>query len=457
MSFFIKKINFIFFTILFLGFGYIFYSTSFNLSPVNAQVNVDEAERRLREELAKLEEQQAILEASLREQKTKTASIQRDVNILNDQIRQAELNIRRKNLEIENLKGNILVKEGTVSELNNKMEKSKNALAQLIRQSNKASNTSLVEILLIHDNLSDFFTDVDSISNIQIQLDELFYQTLDIKNQTEDEKERLAAQQRKELDLKKEIENQKGVVAVKKNEQDTLLNISKKSESAYEQFISEKRAQASAIRTALFQLRDGAGIPFGEALRYAEAASRATGVRTALILAILKQESDLGKSLGSCVIVDLASGRTRGINSGTVFNNGIHPTRDLPLLQTIVRDLGKDPLQTRVSCPFGGGYGGAMGPSQFIPSTWNMYIARLKQIFGIHPDPWNPQHSIMATGLLMRDNGAAAGGYTAERTAALKYYAGGNWNLPQNAFYGNSVLAHATEFQRQIDFLAEVE
>ena len=73
------------------------------------------------------------------------------------------------------------------------------------------------------------------------------------------------------------------------------------------------------------------------------------------------------------------------------------------------------------------------------------------------PDPWNPEHAFTATALYVKDLGAAAGGYTAERTAALKYYAGGNWSNPANAFYGDSVLGHATGFQEQLDFLDDVE
>jgi membrane-bound lytic murein transglycosylase B len=120
--------------------------------------------------------------------------------------------------------------------------------------------------------------------------------------------------------------------------------------------------------------------------------------------------------------------------------------------------LGLDPDTTPLSCPWGNGWGGAMGPSQFIPTTWQAYEARIASAVGVRtPNPWDPEHAIMATAIYMKDLGAAAGGYTAERTAALKYYAGGNWNLPQNAFYGNGVLAHATEMQRQIDFLEDVD
>jgi hypothetical protein len=63
----------------------------------------------------------------------------------------------------------------------------------------------------------------------------------------------------------------------------------------------------------------------------------------------------------------------------------------------------------------------------------------------------------MATAIYMADLGANAQTYSAEHMAAQKYYAGSNWSLPQNQFYGNQVMAHADTFQSNIDFLATVK
>jgi len=427
----------------------------------------DAMEKQLCDEYKRLQEEEAILQSSLNVQKSESASIQRDLGILTDQIRKAQVSIEQRNLAIRRLGSDIELKDQTVSELNDKIDRSRDALAQLIRRTHQLDNTSMVEIMLAEQNLSEFFVNIDTYNQLQHSLDTLVNEIREIRGLTEEERIALERKQNAEQDVKAEIEAQKRQVEVKENEKDRLLRVSRQAEASYEQVLAEKRQRASQIRAALFQLRDVDGISFGDAVRYANAASQRTGVRSSFILAILTQESNLGKHLGSCVIYDLESGKSQGVNTGRVFNQGIHPTRDLPPLQVVLRDLGRDPLKTRISCPLitelpdGGfresGYGGAMGPSQFIPSTWQLYMGQLRDIFGTHPDPWNPEHAIMATGLLLRDNGAAAGGYTAERTAALKYYAGGNWNAAHNAFYGNQVMNHVLDIQTKIDFLIEVE
>jgi membrane-bound lytic murein transglycosylase B len=129
------------------------------------------------------------------------------------------------------------------------------------------------------------------------------------------------------------------------------------------------------------------------------------------------------------------------------------PDRDVPYFLDMMARLGKDPYGTPVSCPQSIGYGGAMGPTQFIPSTWKGYESRIATAYGVTVgDPWNPEHAIMATALFLQDLGAARGGYTAEREAAGRYYAGGNW-MAYGLGYAASVLAHAETYQNDINFL----
>lgn len=408
------------------------------------------------EELKRLEEEERQLQASLNTQKSKSATIERDVNILTDQIKQAQLNINKKNVSISQIGQDIALKDQTVKQLNEKMDRGKDSLAQLIKKTNEYDNISLAEIVLAEDNLSDFFVNVDEYFIIQESLEKLFDEIREIRGLTEEERIKLEQKKIEEADAKAEIEAQKRVVQTKEAEKKNVLAISKQAEATYEQVLVEKRQRAASIRAALFQLRDAAGISFGDALKYAEAASRATGVRTAFILAILKQESDLGKNVGTCNRAgDPPNKKWNVIMPGPTDGSW---RDDQTVFKRITKQLGLDIESTPLSCPIAGGWGGAMGPSQFIPTTWQSYEAKIANALGVSvPNPWNPQHAFTATALYVKDLGAAAGGFTAEKTAALKYYAGSNWGLPQNQFYGNSVMSHAANFQEQIDFLKEVD
>ena len=131
------------------------------------------------------------------------------------------------------------------------------------------------------------------------------------------------------------------------------------------------------------------------------------------------------------------------------------PTRDVAPFLEIVKSLGRDPHTTRVSCPWTIGYGGAMGPSQFIASTWVMYKSRLASVLNkTNPDPWKPQDAITATALFVGDLGAGAQTYTAERNAACRYYSGSACG-PNSAFYGDQVVSRANKIQADIDILQQ--
>ncbi|MEX2029259.1 MAG: lytic murein transglycosylase [Candidatus Paceibacterota bacterium] len=407
-----------------------------------------------RGELAAIEAELVKLLDLQKAQKKQTGTLIGDVNYLNSQINALRAKIQARSLVIAQLKVNITEKTNTINSLSQKIAREHESLAKLLRNTHEFDNENIVYLVLSDASLSNFYNDLESYASIKQAVQDSVDVIKGAKTQTEIAKQDLEKKQNAETDAKVELENAQRKVAVSEAEKKKLLSISKDTEVAYQKLAAEKKARADKIRAALFPLRDAGAIPFGTALMYAENAEKITGVRPAFVLAILQQESNMGANVGSCVIANLMTGETRGVNSGTIFPNGIHPTRDLPLLQTIVTELGRNPLITRVSCPIGSGYGGAMGPTQFIPSTWNGMKSRVAAALNkTTPDPWNPQDAIMASSLYLKELGANAGGYTAERTAALKYYAGGNWSKPSNAFYGDQVMGRVTAIQANIDLL----
>ncbi|MFH1200767.1 MAG: lytic murein transglycosylase [bacterium] len=422
------------------------------LNTASSQIDKDFCQN----ELNALMKEQADLEATLKVQQKQTGTLKGDVAALTTQINALKIKIKARGLVIAQLKVNIAEKVSTIQSLSEKIDREHESLAQLLRNTNEFDNNNLVNLVLSNDSISNFYSDLESYNSIKQAIKDSVDIINGIKTQTEAAKQDLQKKQDAEIDAKAELESAQKTVVKSEAEKKQLLAISKNKEAEYQKLAAQKKAKADKIRAALFPLRDSQAIPFGTALLYAENAQKKTGVRSAFVLAILQQESNMGADVGSCVITNLSTGETKGINYGTVFPNGIHPTRDLPFLQSIVEELGRNPLTTRVSCPLAsGGYGGAIGPTQFLPSTWNGIKQKIANALGKNlPDPWIPEDAIMASSIYLSELGAGAGGYTAERTAALKYYAGSNWNKKANAFYGNQVMQRVTTIQSNIDLLS---
>lgn len=421
-----------------------------------AQVDVAQKRAQLEQELEGIETEIEVQQILLQGKQKERVSIERDVSILNTKIDKAQLEIRSRNITIDRLDGDIDKKELNIVELNTKLEREKESLAQLIRKTNEIDDFSLVEIVLSKENISDFFSDLESFDSIKESLSVSFKEIAKTKGETFEQVESLEEKVSDQLELREIDVLQKRKIEVQENEKQKILDVTKGVENVYKNIIKQKQKSAAEIRTALFSLRGSAAIPFDKAYQYALDASAITGVRPALILGVIAQESNLGENVGQCLITnEPKKGDGKGVNTGRFFSGVMKPTRDVDPFMEIVNKLGINPYSQVVSCPPSYGYGGAMGPAQFIPSTWVLYEDRVGRATGqVPPNPWDPRTAFVASAMLMMDNGADKGTYYSERLAALRYFAGWrNASKPAYAFYGDGVMELAEKHQKSIDIL----
>lgn len=426
---------------------------------VNSTVHAQSAELTpqqradLQAELAKVEAEQKQAAIELANAQNKSASLSRDISVLGAKIRSAELEIKAKNILIQSLGNDISQKEKKIDLLENRIEKNKDTLAQILRKTDELDDITLPELFLSNSSLANLVQDLDQFESVQYGLKNTFEQIRSDKDSTTAEKEALDERRNKEMDAKYVIQQQQKNIESNQKEQKQLLAISKGTEKSYQNLIAEKQARAAQIRSALFSLRDAAAIPFGQALEYAKLASQKTGVRPALILAIITQESNLGSNVGKCYVTDMQTGSGINAKTGNAINKVMNPSRDIPPFTTILSQIGGEPTKQVVSCPLEIGWGGAMGPAQFIPSTWMLFKDRVASAVGISgmPDPWNPHHAFTASAVYLGDLGAVSGSYTGERNAACRYYSGKSCGAVRgNTTYGNSVMALADNIQRNM-------
>ncbi|MBM2818303.1 MAG: 2 protein [Parcubacteria group bacterium] len=435
------------------------FANSYNI--LSAQTSADPIsakEEELKKELENIEKEILIQNEILKSKQRESVSIERDISILNAKIKEAQLNIKAKNLKISGLSKDIAVKSKDIESLEQKIEKGKDSIGDLLRKSYQIDDTSLLTVALSDNDLSQFFIDIDSFDSIKRSLQFTLEDVRETKGLTEKQKESLNARKDQETDAKVAIESEKRKVEKNEGEKKQLLGINRKQEKAYKEILKEREAKAAKIRNALFALRDTSAIPFGKALEYANLASSKTGVRPAFLLEILTQESNLGQNIGSCYLKSASTGEGVSLKSGNSFPNVMKPGRDVNPFMEITKEVGRDPYTTPVSCPQAGvgGWGGAMGPSQFIPSTWQLFKERIAGIVGkLIPNPWDPKDAIIASSIYLGDLGADSGSYSAEKNAACKYYSGKSCSQSKWAStYGNQVMNKAQNIQEtMIDIL----
>ncbi len=409
-----------------------------------------------RAELAQTEADIAKWQDILNNTKANTKSLQNEAALLNAKIKEAQANIKKKNIAIAQLGVDIQNRVKKIGALEEKINRGHESLAQLIRQTNQIDQTSLPEVVLGNENISEFFSDIDTFQIINRSLKDLFSQIRETKNLTEKEKEALDKKKDQELDTKASIEAQKKQVEVNEKEKQYLISVNKTQEKTYSQVIADRQAKANEIRSKLFKLAGGgAAIPFETALAYAQSAASRTGtsIEPAFVLAVLTQESNLGANVGKCYVTDINAGTGTNTTGTKTFSNLMKAPRDTVPFMDILNRLGYSMEKTVVSCPIAGvaGYGGAMGPAQFIPSTWKIFEDRLKSALGRDSNPWNAEDAFTASAMYLSDLGGASGTYSGEIRAACKYYGSGG----SSCSYGKSVMKLRDSIEADIEYLQQ--
>lgn len=396
-------------------------------------------------EYNRLEAERKEAEAAAAAEQAKSSSYERDIALLRAKIKAAQLDIQAKTLLIQTLGNDIVGKQRHINDLEGRIAKGKQTLADLLRRTNEIDDASLPEIILSQATVTGFLEDVDSFQAVQEGLRLRFEQIRSDQNETAAEKSALTNRQNAEVDARYSIQQQQKKVEANQKELQVLLNISEQNKKTYSSLAAQKAQQAAQILAALFPLAGSKAIPFGEALKYAKVVQESTGIQPAFLLALLKQETNIGGNVGTCYLTDTATGAGINTRTNAAVPNVMKGTRDVQPFLTITKSLGYDYKTTVVSCPQSIGYGGAMGPAQFIPSTWMIFKDRIAKAVGVAvANPWKPLDAFMASAMYLSDLGGAstkAVSTTAQKNAACRYYSGRTCGaVTGSTSYANNIL-----------------
>lgn len=395
------------------------------------------------------QEKSAEIEKDINKTETEKKTLENQIYILKNKIKQLDYQIYQNNLMVKDLSFQIGDTETSIEKTSLKIEDSKNQLSQILREIYEQDQRSTIEILIGEGEFSDFFDNLVALESLNSKNQELLKSIKDLKTSLEVQKQSLD-EEKGELEriVKVQTLQKQESDATKKNQEYYL----KLTEAEYQKQLKEKeevQKKAAEIRSRIFEL---IGVPkaptFGEALELAKYVEKVTGIRPAFLLAVLTQESNIGKNVGQCYLKNAKTGTGVVAYNGKEISKVMSPTRDVPSFLKVCEELGRDPYNTPVSCPMSYGWGGAMGPGQFIPSTWVLYEDKIQAAIGKSPDPWDIKDAFVATGIYLKE----LGGTNSEWTAAMRYFSGSTWRKSEE-FYGNSVIALAKQYQADIEVL----
>lgn len=414
--------------------------TVFNRAAGDTATSTDTTTERtqLEGQLQQLETQIDQYEGQISSYQKQGSTLSNEISTLNAQIAKLNLQIQATTLTIAQLDQQIGDTQSQIQVTQADIANKKTAIGELIQSLYQNDHVSLVEIFLKNPRLSDFWSDSQNIALMGDNLRVEVQQITDLQGQLQDQEQQFEASKADAASAAAYQLAQATEVASTKSQKTELLTETKGQESKYQALLVQTQATAAQIRNRIFQLLGGGQLTFEQAYQYAELASNATGIDPAFILAILDRESALGQNVGQCN-----------------YKTAMRPS-DIPVFLAITQSLKLDPNTMMVSCPNAdGAYGGAMGPAQFVPSTWTLYANQVQGITNDNPpSPWNNADAFVATALYLQD--AMTGCKTMysatasqERCTAAKYYAGSRW---KNYLwtYGEAVVTRAQSFAGDI-------
>jgi len=440
-----------------LSIGWLNVSAPVFLAPYEVQALNDEEKARLEKELEAVEKEIAQYEQALTTTQKEKQTLQNKINELKKQANKLNLQIKSTNLNLNYLDVQIDETTASIAKTTDQISETKANLASLLQTLYELKQTSFLEILLGTNELSDFFDYANSLNSIQSKIQDNISELDDLKITLDNQNTELSSNREETQKLLAMQLLQKDDLTKTQTEKTALLDVTKGNETKYQQLLTTSRQKANEIRSRIYDLLGvKTQVTFGEALDIANWVSSRLNVRPAFLLAILTQESNLGKNVGTC--------NRPGDPYEKSWQVVMKPDSRDAFLQ-ITKELGLDPTTTPISCPINNpqrgliagknSWGGAMGPAQFMPRTWLAYKDKISQITGHNPpNPWDVRDSFAAAALYLANWGATKQTRDAEWRAAMIYFSGST--NTKYRFYGDSVMAIADRYAQDIAALQQV-
>ena len=271
--------------VIYMLFGLAFAPIEFR--QIFAQTGGEEERAALERQLSEVEEQISQYEATVSSYKRQGKTLQAEIDRLSAKAKKLNLQIKSVETSILRLNQEIVENKGRVAVAEERLGFQRSALGSTLQSIYEKEDEGLFEIVLRNPRLSAFIRDMDNLLAFQDSLRLIVEDVEKLRDELLGERESLAVKKSDAEELRAYHNSQKGALQDAKAEKDQLLKITKGQESQYQALLKETQRTAAQIRSQIFKFLGGGELSFEEAYKFAKVAEQATGVRAAMILAVL--------------------------------------------------------------------------------------------------------------------------------------------------------------------------
>jgi len=219
-------------------------------SQISGASTIDELQAKIdaaNKSKASLEKEIAQYQSQLNTVSTQAASLQNTIKSLDVSTNKIGTEVKLTETNISKTSYNIQDTGLEIQDKQKKIDLGHSALVESLRQIDQTDNTTIFEILLSNNNISDVWTDLEYAGQVQAKVSEEVASIRSVKLDLEKAKAEL---ERKKIELEeytKELNAKKSVLVSTKKEKSNLLAVTKNTEANYQKILSDKLALKEAL------------------------------------------------------------------------------------------------------------------------------------------------------------------------------------------------------------------
>lgn len=220
---------------------------------------VDDLNASVKDKRDRIKELEALISgyrSRIAEQETKQGTLQNEILLLDNRIREKELGVLRAKAEIEVLGIEIRDLESFIASQESRIAKERSLIAEFLRRVNQADEVTAMDVFLTNPSLSSFFDRVEELKRLERDLGDSVDKLKDVKDSLEQTKKARDERRSAVLVQQETLKKEQLVLEAERNFKTSLIAETQQSQEEFERILYELRQQQQSTSDDIAALEE---------------------------------------------------------------------------------------------------------------------------------------------------------------------------------------------------------